>query len=45
MNPQHVVSFERKKDTGICHFEPGAPLDVAPVSRSFLKAVRARLGV
>ncbi len=45
VNPRHVVSFERKKDTGICHFEEGAPLDVAPVSRSSLKAVRARLGV
>jgi len=45
VNPRHVVSFERKKDTGICHFEQGAPLDIAPVSRSFLKAVRERLGV
>lgn len=45
VNPLHVVSFERKKDTGICHFAPDAPLDVAPVSRSFLKSVRERLGV
>lgn len=45
VNPRHVVSFERKKDTGVCHFEQSAPLDVAPVSRSFLKAVRERLGV
>ena len=44
VNPKFIVSFERKKDNGICHFEKGTPLEVAPVSRSYLKAVRQRLG-
>ena len=45
VNPKRVSSFERKKDNGVCHFEPGAPLDMLPVSRSYLKEIRDRLGV
>lgn len=45
INPSFVFSFERKKDNGLCYFEEGAPLEVAPVSRSYLKTVRQRLGV
>jgi len=44
VNPSHVVSFERKKDNGMCYFGEGAPLEMAPVSRSYLKTVRQRLG-
>lgn len=44
INPAHVISFERLKDNGICHFDlPG--LAKVPVSRSRLKQVRATLGV
>lgn len=44
INPEHVASFERLKDNGVCHFDL-ACLSKVPVSRSQLKAVRAALGV
>lgn len=45
INTDHVRSFERKKDNGVCFFDGAAHLDEAPVSRSFLKQVRESLGV
>ena len=45
INTDHVKSFERKKDNGVCFFDGTAHLDAAPVSRSYLKQVRERLGV
>jgi NO-binding membrane sensor protein with MHYT domain len=45
INTDHVKSFERKKDNGICFFDGIAHLDKAPVSRSYLKQVRESLGV
>ncbi|GAB5468069.1 MAG: hypothetical protein Kilf2KO_10990 [Rhodospirillales bacterium] len=44
INPTHVASFERLKDSGLCHLDiPGLPK--VPVSRSRLKQVREALGV
>lgn len=45
VNVDHVTSFERKKDNGVCFFDGSAHLDKAPVSRSYLKSVRERLGI
>ncbi|WP_044043167.1 MHYT domain-containing protein [Octadecabacter antarcticus] len=45
INTDHVTLFERKKDNGVCFFDGTAHLDQAPVSRSYLKEVRKRLGV
>ncbi len=45
VNADHVSSFERKKDTGVCYFEEVAALEKAPVSRSHLASVRKRLGL
>ncbi|MEM8836744.1 MAG: MHYT domain-containing protein [Pseudomonadota bacterium] len=45
VNPDHVSSFERKKDNGICFFENAQSLDKVPVSRSRLPAVREALGL
>lgn len=45
VNVDHVTSFERKKDNGVCFFDGSAHLDKAPVSRSYLKKVRERLGI
>lgn len=44
VNAAFVTSFERKKDNGVCFFDSTTPLEKAPVSRSFLKAVREKLG-
>ncbi|MEM6578309.1 MAG: MHYT domain-containing protein [Pseudomonadota bacterium] len=44
VNPEKVSSFERRKDNGVCSFQPEHCPPV-PVSRSKLKAVRAILGV
>lgn len=45
INTRYVRSFEKKKDNGICHFDGTAHLDKVPVSRSYLKPVRQRLGL
>ena len=45
INTDHVTRFERKKDNGVCYFDGTAHLDESPVSRSYLKQVRTRLGV
>lgn len=45
VNTDHVSSFERKKDNGVCYFDGTAHLDQVVVSRSHLKALRDRLGV
>ncbi|WP_223421593.1 MHYT domain-containing protein [Tateyamaria pelophila] len=45
VNVDHVASFERRKDNGVCFFDGSAHLDKAPVSRSYLKQVRARFGI
>lgn len=45
VNPQHVTSFERLKDNGVCHFDRVAHLSRVPVSRSHLGAVRDALGI
>ncbi|KIC49541.1 MHYT domain-containing protein [Tateyamaria sp. ANG-S1] len=42
VNPEHVVRFERTKDSGKCVFE-GAETPPAPVSRSKLKAIQDAL--
>jgi DNA-binding LytR/AlgR family response regulator len=44
VNPSHVSSFTRQKDTGTLLFEQDAALKV-PVSRSRIGAVREALGV
>lgn len=45
VNTNHVTSFQRKKDNGVCFFEQAPHLDHVTVSRSYLKQVRERLGV
>lgn len=45
VNPDHVTSFERKKDNGVCYFEATPSLQKVPVSRSRLQQVRALLGM
>jgi len=45
VNTDHVTSFERKKDNGLCFFEGNAHLDQVPVSRSYLKHMRESLGL
>jgi NO-binding membrane sensor protein with MHYT domain len=45
INTDHVTSFERKKDNGLCFFNGNAYLDQVPVSRSYLKQVRKILGL
>ncbi|ESR25698.1 MHYT domain-containing protein [Lutibaculum baratangense] len=45
INVQHVTSFERRKDNGICFFERTAALGMVPVSRTRLTAVRDALGL
>ena len=44
LNPVHVTSFERSKDSGLCKFN-SSDLPNVPVSRSKLKAVRGALGI
>jgi NO-binding membrane sensor protein with MHYT domain len=44
VNPAHVESFERLKDTGLCRFV-ATGLPPVPVSRSNLRAVREALGL
>lgn len=45
INPDHVSSFERLKDTGLCHFDSVALMRKVPVSRSHMRRVRAALGL
>nr|WP_275982147.1 MHYT domain-containing protein [Frigidibacter sp. ROC022] len=45
INPEHVTSFERKKDTGVCLFATSPGLNPVPVSRSRMGEVRAALGL
>ena len=45
INTDHVKSFQRNKDNGVCFFDGSAHLDKAPISRSYLKGVRETLGV
>lgn len=45
INIDHVTSFERKKDNGVCFFDGNPHLDQVPVSRSYLKQIRESLGV
>ncbi|MFK7761692.1 MAG: MHYT domain-containing protein [Roseobacter sp.] len=45
INPQHVTGFQRKKDNGVCFFDDAEHIEVAPVSRSYLKEVRRHLGL
>ncbi|MEM7302002.1 MAG: MHYT domain-containing protein [Pseudomonadota bacterium] len=45
VNPQHVSSFERTKDNGVCYFDGSGALEKVPVSRSRLPAVRESLGL
>lgn len=45
INKEHVISFERKKDNGVVYFDGEAHIEKAPVSRSFLKDIRATLGL
>lgn len=45
VNLDHVTSFERKKDNGVCYFDDTPALPKVPVSRSRLADVRARLGM
>ena len=45
VNRDKVVSFERKKDNGVVYFDGDANIEKAPVSRSYLKAIRATLGL
>ncbi|PZX37019.1 NO-binding membrane sensor protein with MHYT domain [Roseinatronobacter thiooxidans] len=45
VNLGFVTRFERRKDNGLCYFKEGAALAEAPVSRSYMKTVRNRLGV
>ncbi|CUH79469.1 MHYT domain-containing protein [Tropicibacter naphthalenivorans] len=45
VNRDHVTSFERRKDNGVCYFENTASLPKAPVSRSRLRDVREALGM
>lgn len=45
INPDHVSSFERRKDNGICYFDAFVSLEKVPVSRSRLGEVRDALGL
>lgn len=45
INPKHVSSFERLKDTGLCHFDSVPMIRKVPVSRSHMRSVRAALGL
>lgn len=45
INIDHVTSFERKKDNGVCFFDGNPHLNQIPVSRSYLKQIRENLGV
>lgn len=45
INVDHVTRFERKKDNGVCFFDGNPHIDQIPVSRSYLKKIRERLGV
>lgn len=45
VNPAHVTSFERQKDTGMLWFDKVASLPKVPVSRSRMQHVREALGV
>lgn len=45
VNLDHVSSFERRKDNGVCYFDKAPSLPKVPVSRSRLTEVRARLGM
>jgi DNA-binding LytR/AlgR family response regulator len=45
VNARHVTSFERRKGNGVCFFDGLPTLEKVPVSRSFLKATREKLGV
>jgi diguanylate cyclase len=45
VNPAHVTSFERLKDSGVIYFEGVPSLGKVPVSRSRLSEVRDLLGL
>ena len=45
INTDHVIRFERKKDNGVCFFDGATHLDQAPVSRSYIRVMRAGLGI
>jgi len=45
INPEHVSSFERKKDNGVCLFADSPSLGPVPVSRSRMGEVRVALGL
>lgn len=45
VNPAHVASFERTRDSGVVHFAGLEALSKVPVSRSRLAEVREVLGV
>jgi len=45
VNLDHVTSFERKKDNGVCYFDETPALPKVPVSRSRLADVRKKLGM
>lgn len=45
VNIEAIASFERHKDNGMCLFEGVTSLKGAPVSRSFVPVVRAKLGI
>lgn len=45
VNPAHVSSFERQKDTGMLWFDGVASLPKVPVSRSRMTQVREALGL
>jgi diguanylate cyclase len=45
INPEHVSSFERKKDNGVCLFADNPGLGPVPVSRSCMGEVRRALGL
>ncbi|WP_039000422.1 MHYT domain-containing protein [Falsihalocynthiibacter arcticus] len=45
INPEHVTSFERKKDSGVCLFAGSPALGAVPVSRSRMAEVRTAFGL
>lgn len=45
VNPAHVSSFERLKDSGLCHFDSVAHLNKVPISRSHIQSLRSALGL
>ena len=45
VNTDHVASFERKKDNGVCYLDGSVQLEKVIVSRSHLRQIRESLGV